>query len=52
MRWAACWTIIRTTFPTACCAGGKEDWKEIDGNYDWPTTVLTPGADGKLTFGA
>lgn len=32
------------------CAGGKEDWKEIDGNYDWPTTVLTPGADGKLTF--
>jgi predicted carbohydrate-binding protein with CBM5 and CBM33 domain len=32
------------------CAGGKEDWKEVDGNYDWPTTVLTPGADGKLTF--
>lgn len=32
------------------CAGGKESWKELDANYDWPTTVVTPDANGNVQF--
>ncbi|MGB3433868.1 lytic polysaccharide monooxygenase [Achromobacter sp.] len=32
------------------CAGGKESWKELDANHEWPTTVVTPDANGRATF--
>lgn len=32
------------------CAGGKESWKALDGDYEWPTTVVTPDANGNARF--
>ncbi|WP_332612677.1 lytic polysaccharide monooxygenase [Achromobacter sp. ESBL13] len=32
------------------CAGGKEGWKDLDGDHEWPTTVVTPDANGNAQF--
>lgn len=32
------------------CAGGKEGWRELDGNHEWHTTVITPDANGRAQF--
>ena len=32
------------------CAGGKEGWRELDGNHEWHTTVVTPDANGNVQF--
>ncbi|CAB3713519.1 lytic polysaccharide monooxygenase [Achromobacter piechaudii] len=32
------------------CAGGKEGWKELDANHQWPSSVVTPDANGNVQF--
>lgn len=32
------------------CSGGKEGWKELDGNHEWISTVVTPDANGNAQF--
>lgn len=32
------------------CSGGKESWKELDADHVWPSTVITPDANGNAQF--